>query len=430
MLNPHVYLVLSLLQTAVPWHNQDQKAKEANINADSWVELDSRPSSSSLSSATEEIITTGLRVQHGSSARRRRRVRGAGQFQVGYTHQTANTGDGSSQEEYEESESESDRVLTSTNEAIGPSPLQYEVRRSSQTPYYITSASESASEQDGDDEDDDENATAVNYPRSTNRNFEPRPNAFTHPSGYGTGRSFEQSYPPRRPGARQSAQRHSYPQHTPYSAISPSYQADHDEALRASLSTLLSAAAAVRGLPKPGQPTAHRSNGVSNRIEPSTLRIVSESVALGDRTGATTGTDPSAAVSSRTTATTTTTTTTENSDVDKSKRKVAAGTHVRSSSKDRKTIKKARKTGPSLDEVSPTLFTWLVSAGVVVLVSALSFSAGYVVGHKAGQAEAVGQLGSAGSDATRCGKEVASEVGRTGLGLRRLRWSAASGVRV
>lgn len=93
-------------------------------------------------------------------------------------------------------------------------------------------------------------------------------------------------------------------------------------------------------------------------------------------------------------------------------------------------MKKARRAGPLVDEISPTLLTWVVSAGVVVLVSALSFSAGYVVGKEAGHAEAMGQLGSVGSEAGRCSKEATSELGRAGIGFRRLRWTGGSGVRV
>ena len=101
---------------------------------------------------------------------------------------------------------------------------------------------------------------------------------------------------------------------------------------------------------------------------------------------------------------------------------------MRSSSKERRALKKARRTGPMVDEISPTLLTWVVSAGVVVLVSALSFSAGYVVGKEAGHAEAMGQLGAVTGETGTCSKEAASGIGR--LGLRRLRWSGGSGVRV
>lgn len=250
--------------------------------AESWVEIESRTSSASLSSAADEIITTGLTVQHDSNLYRRpRRARGGGQFSIGTGHRvTTNIGGNSSQEEYEESESESDRVMTSSNEGIGPSPLRQE-HRPAGSPQSVAS-SETMSEREEDDEDD-ENATAVNYPRSSRRQFEPRPNAFTHPSAQQPIRSQSGTvYTPRRTPARPSAstRQHSYPQHTPYSALAPSYQPDHDEALRASLSTLLTAAAAVRGLPKPGQPRVAPPS--SARIDPKSLRLVPESVALGD----------------------------------------------------------------------------------------------------------------------------------------------------
>lgn len=60
--------------------------------------------------------------------------------------------------------------------------------------------------------------------------------------------------------------------------------------------------------------------------------------------------------------------------------------------------------------------TWVVSAGVVVLFSAISFSAGYAIGKEVGRWEA----GAAGGEGVVCGKEV-------GRGLRRLRWGGGSG---
>jgi hypothetical protein len=365
--------------------------------SESWVEIGSGPSSASLSSATDEIITTGLTVQHDSNLHRRpRRTRGGGQFSVGTGHRVSHGGN-SSQEEYEESESESDRVMTSSNEGLRPSPLSQEVDRASRSPYSVAS-SETMSEREEDD--DDENATAVNYPRSR-RQFEPRPNAFSHPSSQQPIRSQSGTvYPPRRPSA---SRQHSYPQHTPYNTAP-----DHDEALRASLSTLLSAAAAVRGLPKPGQPRTQRPG--STRVDPTTLRMVPESVALGAVPE-----ESSIAPSSRTTS---------NSSSEKSKRK-----DIRSTSKDRHSAKKARRTGPVIEDISPTLLTWVVSAGVVVLVSALSFSAGYVVGKETGHAEAMGQLGAAGSEAGSCAREAASGAKGTGLGLRKIRWTGGAGIR-
>ncbi|KAF3038447.1 hypothetical protein E8E12_001022 [Didymella heteroderae] len=381
---------------------------------ESWIDISSRPSSSSLSSAADEIITTGLTVQHDSNLHRRHR-RSRGGFQIGTGHRVTSAGGGnSSQEEYDESESESDRVMTSSNEHIGLSPLRHEVPRGPDS----VDSSDTMSEREEEDDDDDENATAVNYPRSTprpaSRQFQPRPNAFSHPSAEHVVRSQSGTvYTPRRPAARPGSQRqHSYPQHTPYNVIMPNYQADHDEALRASLSTLLSAAAAVRGLPKPGQ--SRTAPSTSTRVDPSSLRMVPESVALGEITEETSNGSSSRATSS--------------SPSDKSKRKASpAVAGVRSSSRDRHAAKKARKQSALIEEISPTLFTWVVSAGVVVLVSALSFSAGYVVGNEAGYAEAMGQMGTVGGDAGSCGKEA---VRGTGLGLRRLRWTGGAVVRV
>ncbi|KAF1912368.1 hypothetical protein BDU57DRAFT_361496 [Ampelomyces quisqualis] len=383
---------------------QTNSSASRQRSEESWIDIASGPSTASLSSAADEIITTGLTVQHDSNLHRRpRRARGGGQFSIGTGHRVSNVGGSSSQEEYEESESESDRVMTSSNEGLGPSPLRQEIDRASRSPQSVAS-SETMSEREEDD-DDDENATAVNYPRSR-RHFEPRPNAFSHPSDQQPIRSQSGTvYPPRRNPTRPSAsvRQHSYPQPTPHGATP-----DHDEALRASLSTLLSAAAAVRGLPKPGQPRAYQPG--SSRVDPTTLRLVPESVALGNVPEETSITPPSSR-----------TTTSSSHPSEKSKRK-----DTRSSSRDSRAVKKQRRTGPVIEDISPTLLTWVVSAGVVVLVSALSFSAGYVAGKESGHAEAMGQVGAAG---TSCAKDAASSVRGTGLGLRKLRWSAAAGIR-
>lgn len=398
---------------------------------DSWVEVSSQPSSSSLSSAADEIITTGLRVQHDSNLHRRRRRRTTGGLELGRGIRAPSAG-GSSQDEYDESESESDRVMTSSNEGLRPSPLHQELRRSSQRFY-----SSASSDNGGDEDDADENSTAVNYPRTTEVCFTPQPTAFSHPptaQAQSDRHSSEGYFATQRPALRSSSQRHSYPsqpQHSPYNIISPSHQADHDAALRASLSTLLSCAAAARGLPKSNRVQSARTSAVpSSRVDPTTLRMVPESVALGLEPESASR-QPSSASPSLPSSNSPPT---SPAATDKSKRKASTTSttgspQTRSSSKERRAVKKARRT--AMEEISPTLLTWVVSAGVVVLVSALSFSAGYVVGREAGKAEVVGHLGSAGAEAGRCGKEVANEMGRAGsLGLKRLRWSGATGVRV
>lgn len=363
--------------------------------SESWIEVSSRPSSSSLSSAaTDDIVTTGLRVQYDSNTRRRRRLSRHGNP----LHREAVRAEStvSSQEEYEDSESESDRLISS-NEGLGP-PFS-----ETASPAAPTS---STSELSSDDEDD-ENATALGV--STHEPvFTPQPNAFSHPPQSSNARRIpppeaQTSYFPssRATPARPAA--HSYPNqrprsHTPYSAISPSHQVDHDAALRASLSTLLSCAAAARGLPKRDQHS--QSTRKPNRTDPATLRMVPESAIMGEN-----------AVGRRVRARRSSATSSSAESLpDKGKRKA-------STSKDRRDAsKKLRKSGE--DMVAPTLTTWVVSAGVVVLFSAISFSAGYAIGREVGRMEAGLNAGYGGAVG---GKEV-------GKGLRRLRWGSTSTV--
>lgn len=384
---------------------------------DSWIEVASQPSSSSLSSAADEIITTGLRLQPNPNARRRRRPGDDGLYLA--PHTTSGT---SSQEEYEESESESDKVMTSSNEGIQPSPPRDQWRPPGDHPLSSTS-SDNAFE----DGDEDENATAIGLPPSE-AIFTPQPNIFTHPQFAQSQTQSENNYSTIQRPSRALNQRHSYPaqpQHTPYNALAPSYQVDHDEQLRASLSTLLSCAAAARGLPKASgsSPDTQRRTTLSNRVDTTTLRMVPESEVLGSET-ATAQPPPDTEADSLSMGI--------REPTDKGKRKAAAapGSAVRSSSKERRASKKMRRTsstGPSLmEDVSPTLLTWVVSAGVVVLVSAISFSAGYVVGKEAGKAEAstFAEFGSGIRDAGRCGRDYIMEHGSSGL--KRLRWTGAT----
>jgi len=387
-----------------------------NLYPESWIEVSSQPSSSSLSSVGEEIVTTGLRVQYDSIARRRRRLR---------RHATEEPRSSSTQSQYDdsveeyESEPDSDRVLASSNEALQPSPLQNEWQPPGRQSTLSSASSDNAFTSAG--EEDDENATAIGITKDEPL-FTPQPNAFTHRPTSHPGRGQEQSmnsYFTPRP-SRTSAQRHSYPdrqQHAPYNMISPSYQADHDAALRASLSTLLSCAAAARGLSKKENTETRTRPGPSNRIDAATIGLVPESAVFGDSRPSSTATSPPLSTNA--------------TSVDKAKRKASApiASTQRSSSKERRMSKKVRRTSnwtpATMDEVSPTLFTWVVSAGVVVLVSALSFSAGYVTGKEAGHAEALNDLREAGS----CGRDAM--IDGAGRGLRRLRWTdAANSIRV
>lgn len=373
---------------------------------ESWVEVSSQPSSSSLSSAAaDDAGPTGVRVQYDNHGRRRRRLGRNEPLPHGLPIRRASIA-GSSQEEYEESESDSDRIMTSSNEALEPNPSE----GISSPPGLTTSASEETSSNNAEDDDDDENSTALGV-LSNEPVFTPQPNAFSHPpQSYNTRhtRSLEtrtsyfpahRSSPHRRPAA------HSYPSrartsHTPYNILAPSHTADHDAALRASLSTLLSCA---RALPKRDTQSTQPS---SNQVEPSSLRLVPESAITGQPSPP--DLPPRPSVRHRTSATSL-------SSSEKGKRK--ASTSKDRSHRDSRS-KKRRANSPGREQqISPTLMTWVVSAGVVVLFSAISFSAGYVVGREVGRFEA-GTV--SGREGIGCGKEV-------GRGLRRLRWGGSSG---
>jgi hypothetical protein len=71
--------------------------------------------------------------------------------------------------------------------------------------------------------------------------------------------------------------------------------------------------------------------------------------------------------------------------------------------------------------ISPTLLTWVVSAGVVIVVSVVGFGAGYVIGREVGRQEALAASVGSVNDTTSCGQEV---IRSSGSGLRKLRWGA------
>ncbi|EME49373.1 hypothetical protein DOTSEDRAFT_68230 [Dothistroma septosporum NZE10] len=394
---------------------------------DSWIDVSSQPSSSSLSSAGEQIVTTGLRVQDDPRTRRRRTQRPDLSTHLHITR-TQSTGRASSQEEYEESESESDRIMTSSGE--GPMlaaplsrPSMPNIRRAQEPPSQAEDVLQD-SDDDNDGDHDDENRTAINYPTRNDTCFTPLPNAFSHPPSAGQLRNVSRpvpgsyfpatrSPPTPRPSARQPhpaslERRHS---HLPQNVLSPSFNAavEHDEALRASLTSLLSVAAAARGLPKVRPPTTDTTVPLrSNRVDPSSLRMVPESALPTN--SLTQFQEPTFKPTIRRTSTNSTST----SDRTKDHKRKAVAVPPRSASRERCALKKARRSSSTEDlHVTPTLLTWVVSAGIVVCLSALSFGAGYSVGKEAGRIEATEFM------ADEQLRTCAREAGRSSLGLKR-----------
>lgn len=302
----------------------------------------------------------------------------------------------SSQEEYEESESESDRVMTSSNEHIA-SPI-----RDTRREFDVASDSDEYSE----------NATALGKRTDpSNPVFTPQPNAFSHPP------SSQTSQAPLGPSsyARRSSQPNPSCSPFPNPALprtqrAASSQADHDAALRASLTTLLSiGAAAARGLPK-RQTNAPTSN------EPVSLRMVPESEIMPN---------PSLPMTPSTRARSSPSISSEEAiALDKNKRKASA---TKPSGEKQVRKKKVRLADGRIVEntettISPTLLTWVVSAGVLVLVSVVGFGAGYVIGWEVGRQEGLAGLNGSTvlGDGTSCGREVVRGSGT----LRRFRWGS------
>ncbi|KAI9656960.1 MAG: hypothetical protein M1831_004508 [Alyxoria varia] len=368
-----------------------KKQNNNKLALDSWIDIPSQPSSSSLSSSTDEIVTQGLRVQssHEDGRRRPSPLSAAHmRLRLADRHSSAS----SSQDEYEESESESDRVMTSSNEG------------------YSSRSSDRPRSSDNDEANDsaDENATALGV--GTNHHcFTPQPNAFSHPpssqsrsrDNTATGSYFSSARQPSGSSARtQSYRRNSSRQnHSPYNTVSPSHHADQDAALRASLSTLLSLGAAARGLPKSGSnpktPASTQNQNRNNRIDPSTLRMTTQPPMDTDNNTKPARRRRSSSGNS------------SDSTGGKGKRKAS-----RSHSKESPAAKRFRPMRVE-DSINPTLLTWVVSAGVLVIVSALSFSAGYSVGKETGRIEGTWSVRA--DNLGSCGKDA----GKSGLGLRR-----------
>lgn len=362
------------------------------MDQESWVEISSQPSSSSLSSIGDEIVTTGLRVQHDPNIRRRRRISTI-LPQAALQPRHAGT---SSQEEYEESESEEDRLMTSSTEQISPPQPKAHVAQ----PVYDAGS---------DSDDDDENATALGRRTSTTNAFTPQPNAFSHPPTSHTQRTAVHGsyFPSPRPARCERPD---------YISRTSSHAADHDAALRASLTTLLSiGAAAGRSLPK-----REHGGGIGRTIhssEPMGLRFVPESELNNPTIPANTGRPLSPSTRARSSPSVS-----SQDAIEQGKRK--AVTTKPSGDKSRPVKKKKLQVIEGETLLSPTLMAWFMSAGVVVLVSVVGFGAGYVIGREVGRQEVIaGMNGTSLVDSGSCGREAVKSTGS----LRRFRWNMGSG---
>lgn len=444
----HQHKTLATYSLASLFSSEFQKHSKLTMYTESWVEVASQPSSSSLSSIGDEIVTTGLHVGNQSHPPRRRRLQHhyhqsvqqqmPQSYMVNYAAAQAGT---SSQEEYDETESEDDRLMNSSTENITAQAAPAVGLRRSQTaiPPGVDSS---------ESEDDDE-GTALGQP-SPIQAFRPQPNAFSHPPSQFNHRSHStnSAIPMHHPGNRPTPPSHRSHNRARNDFRSPSYQADRDEALRASLTTLLSCAAAAKSLPGrrgnvagplSGEPVMGA--GVGPSTQPMELRLVPESEFGNEASppdGRHNNAPKSPPQSRQATARTSSNSSAQSQPASiSSKEEKGKRTAATSPAKSQRATKKKRTTSVStVDEnavtwISPATLTWVLGTGVVLLVSVVGFGAGFVVGREVGRQDifsstsAGGGAMSAGYNSTSCGTEVIRSTG-TGT-LRRWRWGTGMG---
>ena len=441
------------------------------LAADSWIEINSQASSSSTSLHTNS--SPGLAEEQQWRRRRRRLPRNAASGPTPTTHLPSYGSSQPSSEASEEDE-ESDRLLSS-NEHLNLLPAN------------TSPLAPSSSSDDPSTVEDDDSATALGMGKSTSHLFTPPANAFSHPPSYNSARTSRPLSPRGRhtsapthrlsPSRRLENRRASAGagSHSPYNMIAPSHRTDHDAALRASLSTLLSCAAALKPdrspdlsrpalqPPKPqsagrmqrGEDGNANANVNVNAVQPSTLRLVPESSLQSRRRvsparqrerdrdrdlkrrdknrsspsdrNATTPlsnphgtTDPSQSPRKRPRSSSppvTTAATTSNH--------VSPPTKAQAPSQSQSQPHTQSQSQTTTPTPTPSMITsWALTTGAIVLLSVVSFSAGYVVGREMGRAEVACQR--VGGWGGGCARDVGvRDIGGiregVGRGLRRLR---------
>lgn len=303
---------------------------------------------------------------------------------------------------------------------------------------------------DSEDDDDDENATALGVRRSTISNtFRPQPNAFSHPPSHLHRRATSSAIPESSQGPRPPMSQRSQTRASPRgpTLMAPAYQADHEEALRSSLTTLLSCAHAA-GLRKKEAEFGNAGIQPASSQPMGMMRIVQESELMDEATpGPSTAARPPllqsqlrvppnlrpARTASNSSApsvpeSTTSHETTTQPEVEKPTGKRAS--EPKSDNKSPRAAKKKRTASPvgrfsdSSALISPTMLTWVVSAGVLVLV--VGFGAvSFVIGREVGRQEGAAGFSSMSAGNVSCAREAKDVIRQTSGGtLRRLKWGA------
>ncbi|KAF8472521.1 hypothetical protein BDZ91DRAFT_436739 [Kalaharituber pfeilii] len=404
------------------------ETRSSHDRDDAWIEISSQPSDDTYSSP-DDFLTDGLTLSpsRGNIRRRRKHKRNEILPGRGLSKAYDNSADDLSEAEIIEASS-------GPGSSIGELPMAEDLESSS------SAAGEEESNEEGEIEDYDEEDAGtmlgVGYKNDQRNNTVTQ--IHSNNSVYEFQRSL-QSHP------SQSFLRHRSSHSGPSSGRNlqphPITKADHDEALMASLSTLLSCAAAARGLPKVSQ-QGTSSPGITSRVPVSSSRVQLDTLQLVPDQVMAEKDIRGAAVASATETTQvdgrhatsvipeSTLHAKRNSTSRDSSKKRALGAqepktrsssrssrnHARHRSSSRSTKRHSKLTS-TLSSTDASLLTLAVSAGAVIILSAISFSAGYVLGKEIGKAEAevaadlVGRTGSMVKEAHRSGRSLVG-VGR------------------
>ena len=409
---------------------------------DSWIEVSSQPSDDTYSSA-DEILSDGLTLNpasRGSNIRQRKRKLRRNEILPGRT-ETSKVYDHSA-DDLSEVEIVEGSLSSGPGSSIGelPQPEDFE------------SSSSAAGEEDegisseGDIEEEEEDTgtmLGIGYRNDgrihNHQRISERYSTHSVSEFHRTLESHNPSYSFLRhrnshSGGSSGRQMHSH--------LRSETKEHHDEVLMASLSTLLSCAAAARGLPKVSQQGAS-SPGVgpsrvttmsSSRVQLDTLHLVPDQIMSEPHkspteispkektitTNTTTGAAVSAdhTVRSRRPRSPSPTNTTSRDSSKKPTTTTASKKRSSSTNKPRtRSSSPRRRTSrltSTLSSTDASLLTLAVSAGAVIILSAISFSAGYVLGKEVGKTEVEAVVGSVvgrtGSVAQRGGRGLVGRV--------------------
>ncbi|KAK6348437.1 hypothetical protein TWF718_006231 [Orbilia javanica] len=335
---------------------------------DSWIEVASQPSDSYTSSSSPEdpVITSGLQVQRRKNRTRRRRNSTSTAIPAASRAvESSDESDGS-----DGSDEELDDIDLNTIDNMGGS---------------ITDPSLSEGEEGSSDEESDE--------ESDEGEIQPVAGLSSYVSPQrpqGNFRTFSRDPP----------------------------QPDHDAALRASLSTLLSCAAGVGSASKP-RPN-ERMGSIQEHVRPATIPTLS--LVTDSEREAMMSRPPPPPQYRRTVHNPPPPQTPPQqkrpASPPRKSRDDTQTTKHKSKTKTRRSAKAAPAPSvtmasamASISASNMTYLTLAVSAGAVIIVSAISFSAGYALGKEVGRSEML-ELGSSGSDIVK--RAASGTVGKVG----------------